>query len=115
MGRRKHELAAIASWIDANDDQEQDFIILGDINIEDSAELHEVIPEGYISLNDERRRTNTLINDAPGNGAKPYDHVMYGPEFTSEEIDENFDMVVIDLIELMKGSCEKEDPYRRSI
>jgi len=32
--RRKHELTAIANWINDNDETEKDFIILGDMNIE---------------------------------------------------------------------------------
>jgi len=61
--RRKHELQSIANWIDANDQNEDDFIILGDMNIENSAELVDALPTGFISLNDECYRTNTLIND----------------------------------------------------
>jgi len=95
MGRREQELDNIASWIDDNDENEKDFIILGDMNIEDSIELVAIIPEGYLSLNDECVRTNTLINDNPGQGAKPYDHVMYRPEYTSDEIHEVFDMKVL--------------------
>ncbi len=60
--RRKEELVAIEQWIDDNDEKEKDFIILGDMNIEDAEELVEVTPDGYISLNNEMRRTNTLIN-----------------------------------------------------
>jgi hypothetical protein len=109
--RRKHELASISSWIDSKDDVEKDFIILGDMNIEDKEELNEIIPEGFVSLNDECTRTNTLINDNPGYGAKPYDHVMYRPEYTSNEIDEEFDIVVLNLIELMKGYWDGDSPY----
>lgn len=109
--RRKHELSTIAEWIDQNDELDQDFIILGDMNIEDSTELAEFLPEGYVSLNDECRRTNTLINTKPGNGAKPYDHVLYRPEFTSEEIDEAYDLEVVDLVSSMRTSWRREEPY----
>jgi len=94
--RRKHELSAIANWIDDNDDEEKDFIILGDMNIEDEDELVDATPSGYLSLNDECRITNTNIN-----GPKPYDHVMYNTTFTTE-IDTEFDLKVINLIGLME-------------
>ena len=100
--RRKKELAAIGEWIDNNDEVEKDFIILGDMNIYNYEELMNVIPEGFVSLNDECRRTNTSATP------QPYDHVMYNPEFTTE-IDSLFDMQVIDLIEAMKGYWNPED------
>jgi hypothetical protein len=109
--RRKHELLSIVQWIEQNDDLEEDFIILGDMNIEDSTELADFLPAGYTSLNNECRRTNTLINSKPGGGAKPYDHVIYRPQFTSEEIDEAYDLEVVDLIGSMKASWIKPDPY----
>jgi exonuclease III len=109
--RRMHELASISSWIDSKDDVEKDFIILGDMNIEDVEELSEIIPEGYVSLNDECVRTNTLINNNSGQGAKPYDHVMYRPEYTSNEMNEEFDIVILNLIELMKGYWDEDSPY----
>ena len=42
--RRKHELGSIAAWIDANDETEKDFIVLGDCNIEDAEELADATP-----------------------------------------------------------------------
>lgn len=109
--RRKHELDAIGSWVTNNSQNERDFIILGDMNIEDATELVNVLPEGFISLNDECYRTNTLINNKADGGAKPYDHIMYKPSETSEEIDENFDVVVLDLVDLMKEFWTSNDPY----
>lgn len=94
--RRKQELSAIAAWIDAHDEEEQDFIILGDMNIENAKELTDATPVGFLSLNDECRATNTNVN-----GPKPYDHVMFNPTFTTE-IDKQFDFLVIDLIEAMR-------------
>jgi len=52
-----------------------------------------------------------LINDNIEQGAKPYDHVMYRPEYTSNEIDEGFEIGVMDLIDLMKGYWDEESPY----
>ena len=111
QNRRKQELGAIASWVDANDEVEKDFIILGDMNIKDAAELSDATPSGFLSLNDELRRTNTLINSTPTQGAKPYDHIMYNVANTQGEIDIEFDMNVIDLIEAMRSSWTSSDPY----
>jgi endonuclease/exonuclease/phosphatase family metal-dependent hydrolase len=94
--RRRHELSTIAAWVDAHDDKEKDFIILGDCNIENAAELREDTPPGFLSLNDECRPTNTNVN-----GPKPYDHVFYRPGLTIE-MDREFDMAVIDLVQAVK-------------
>lgn len=109
--RRKHELAAMAQWIHAHDTQEKDFIILGDMNIEDKAELVDATPQGFLSLNDECRRTNTLHNTAPGGGGKPYDHVLYRTAFTTSELDTQFDLKVIDLIEALRPGWPGPGPY----
>ncbi len=109
--RRKQEIQAIYQWIEANNSKEKDFIILGDMNIEDEEELADVLPEGYESLNNECRRTNTLINDKPGNGAKPYDHIMYHSTFTAKEVDLQFDCQVINLIDAMKASWTAPETY----
>lgn len=101
--RRKHELNAIAAWIDANDEIEKDFIILGDMNIQDVAELADTTPRDFVSLNDECRSTNTQDN-------KPYDHVMFNPRFTTE-IDQGFDMVVVNLVKTMKKFWAASGPY----
>lgn len=92
--RRKHELATIATWINDHNDTEKDFIILGDMNIYDVAELAEATPPGYLSMNNECRPTNTK-------GDEPYDHVMYQPTYTPE-IDTGFGFQIINLIEVMK-------------
>ena len=110
--RRKHELSAIATWIDDHDDTEKDFIILGDMNLYTTTEIADVTPQGYLSLNDEARPTNTNVS-----GPQPYDHVMYNSSFTTE-VDQAFDMQVIDLIEAMRpfwdeanGDYPGDDPY----
>lgn len=94
--RRKQELTAIADWIADNDDREKDFIILGNMNIEDADELTDATPSGYLSLNDECRTTNTNPNNP-----KPCDHVMYNTTHTTE-IDTEFDIEVINLVEKME-------------
>ena len=103
--RRKEELATIAKWVNNKDNKEKDFIILGDMNIENSTELQDATPGGFYSLNDECVATNTNVN-----GPKPYDHVMYKPEFTSE-IDKGYDFKVINLIEAMRPFWHSTDSY----
>jgi endonuclease/exonuclease/phosphatase family metal-dependent hydrolase len=90
--RRKHELASIAAWISAREAEslERDYIVLGDMNIENAAELADATPAPFMSLNDECRPTNSQKT-------KPYDHVMFRPGPT-REIDRGFDMVVVDLV-----------------
>ncbi len=104
--RRREELTAIAEYIGANDEIEKDFIILGDMNIKDCDELTNTIPSGFVSLNDECVPTNTNIN-----GPKPYDHVMYSSSHTGSEIDLQFDLKVIDLIETVRPFWSGSDPY----
>jgi endonuclease/exonuclease/phosphatase family metal-dependent hydrolase len=103
--RRKEELAAIAAWIDAHDQAEHDFIILGDMNIENASELTSATPPGFASLNDECRPTNTNIR-----GPKPYDHVMFNSTFTGE-IDLAYDMTVVDLVNEMRDDWTLAAPY----
>ena len=105
QAQRQQELSAIAGWINDHNAVERDFVILGDMNIEDAAELAEVTPAGFISLNDECRPTNTNVN-----GPKPYDHVMVNPAFTTEA-DFVFDLQVINLIEVMRGAWALPEPY----
>jgi len=103
--RRKQELSSIGTWINAHNDVEKDFIILGDMNIYNASELSNVTPTGFVSLNDECRPTNTNSNSAA-----PYDHVMYNPNVTVE-VDQAFDIEVIDLISKMKPLWTEPDPY----
>lgn len=100
--------------------KEKDIIILGDMNIEDAEELADATPVGYLSLNNEVRRTNTLINSSSTQGAKPYDHIMYNVGATEHEIDTDFDMNVIDLVAAMKplwsaSSKYPGDPYNHNL
>lgn len=103
--RRAVELSAINDWITSQSPLEQDFIILGDMNLEDAEEVEAVTPRGFVSLNNECRPTNTNLN-----GPKPYDHVMYAPEFTSE-IDTAFDMQVVNLIDELAITWTSTEPY----
>ena len=92
---RRAELQAIADWVDANDANERDFIVLGDMNIQSKTELDGSVPAGFVSLNDACVRTNLSSQ------AKPFDHVMFRPQFTTE-IDQSFGFHVIDLIAAMQ-------------
>ncbi len=103
--RRNEELHTIAKWIDLHDDFEKDFIILGDMNIENQHELERSTPPGFVSLNEECRPTNTNVRSP-----KPYDHVMYNREFTTE-VDREFDMQIVDLVSEMKPFWKVEQPY----
>ena len=109
--RRAHEIMSIFNWIDNQPGQERDYVILGDMNIENCEELHSILLKGYASLNDECIPTNTNPN-----GPKPYDHVLYNVLHTSNEIpEERFH--VIDLVNAMKDAWSPSegeypgDPY----
>ncbi len=106
--RRAEEIAAIVNWIDDNDATEKDFIILGDMNFQSCTELGNQTPQGYLSLNDECRATNTNVNNP-----RTYDHVMYNVAHTTSDIDLAFDLEVIDLITVMRPFWEdaSTDPY----
>lgn len=103
--RRAEELATIAQWIDLHDQTEHDFVILGDMNIENAKELSAATPPGFISLNDECRATNTNVNSP-----KPYDHVMINPTWT-REIDYAYDMQVVNLLEELQDDWHSSSPY----
>jgi hypothetical protein len=94
--RRAHEIETIGGWIAAQPGPERDYVILGDMNIEDCTELAAVLPRGFASLNSGCVPTNTNTN-----GPKPYDHVMFNPTFTGSEIP--FHFTVIDLVATMKA------------
>lgn len=96
--RRKVELAAIGDWIEQEERQssERDYIVLGDTNLQNAAELHADSPANFISLNDACVATNTNVN-----GPKPYDHVLFDPE-NSTEIDRTYGFKVVSLVEAMR-------------
>ena len=114
--RRLHELDTISRWIDLKGVDEKDFIILGDMNIEDCDELEEAMPSGFVSLNGNCIATNTNVN-----GPKPYDHVLYRPVYTQTDIDEAYQFKVVNLIDEMRGGWDKltmgeypGDPYQHN-
>jgi len=110
--RRAHELAAIHQWVAAQPGPERDYVILGDMNIEDCEELANVLAPGFKSLNHDCRATNTNSN-----GPKPYDHVMYNTEASAAEIDTATGLEVIDLVDAMRAAWPPDagpypgDPY----
>jgi endonuclease/exonuclease/phosphatase family metal-dependent hydrolase len=105
--RRKHELGAIGRWISAHNQQEKDFIILGDMNIEDFAELSEDTPPGLVSLNANCLPTNTNVRTP-----KPYDHVMFSRS-TTGEMDSIYGFRVINLIDKMRAPWRAKFPTRK--
>lgn len=109
--RRSHELKSIHKWIFKNNSSEKDFIILGDMNIEDKEELEDLNLKDYLSLNEDCVRTNTLINLNVNNGAMPYDHVMYNTVYTTDDIDLDYGFVVIDLVKVMKPYWTNNSTY----
>jgi hypothetical protein len=103
--RRVQELTAIGRWIDGHNSTEKDFIILGDMNLEDQRDLTDAMPRGLASLNDKLEPTNTNVN-----GPKPYDHVMFNPG-TTTEIDRQFGFLILGLVERMKDYWGGTGPY----
>jgi len=103
--RRKHEIDAVADWISDTETSEQDFIILGDMNIEDGDELASFVPYGFESLNSGCAPTNTNPNSQ-----RPYDHVLFHPSPTSE-MDQAYGFRVIFLVSELEGNWEGEVPY----
>ena len=105
--RRAHEIESIIEWVGDNDDDEKDFIILGDMNFKNCVELEAVMPTGYASLNSSCLPTNTNVN-----GPRPYDHVLYKTaDTTATEMPRSIE--VINLIDVMEVSWHMSNttPY----
>ena len=112
--RRQRELAAIADWIDANDDIERDFFVVGDMNFEDCAEIDAIVPASLHALNQghDCQMTNTNVK-----GPRPYDNILI-PHDRETEFGVWPTLSVIDLIEAMRnvwantvGGPYPGDPY----
>jgi hypothetical protein len=95
--RRGVELGTIYDYVLANDNEEKDFILLGDMNIKNCKELKLATPPEFLSLNHKCMPTNTSQKSP-----RPYDHVMYRPQFSNNEIDTEFGLEVIDLVEAVR-------------
>ncbi len=96
--RREGELNAIAGWIDANDDTEKDFFVLGDMNFKNCAEIINIIPAGYAALN---TGTDCLSTNTNVNGPRPYDNIIY-PASSNTELFSGGEFQIINLIEVMR-------------
>ena len=106
--RRASELREIGRWVRQQQEShpEKDYIILGDMNIYNEAELLQATPVGFISLNTAAKwATNTNVRNP-----YPYDHVMVDPLQTTEVPTEN-NFVVLDLLELARPYWDSEEPY----
>jgi len=107
---RRAELEAAADWVAAHAGAETDVFILGDMNIENEAELSAALPDGWESLNDQCAKTNTAST------AKPYDQVLCRAD-ALDVVDVAYDFQVLDLIDSMRGqwpgttSSYPGDPY----
>ncbi|MFC2082000.1 endonuclease/exonuclease/phosphatase family protein [Candidatus Bipolaricaulota bacterium] len=103
--RRKHEIDSVAGWIADSNTSEEDFIILGDMNIQDCDELASFLPLGFQSLNSGCVPTNTNPSSP-----RPYDQVLFSPS-ASTEIDQAYGLHVVDLVGVLEESWEGESPY----
>lgn len=106
--RRAEELGHIKQWINTQMESvsEQDYVILGDMNLYNGEELRSAQPEGFISLNSEARHpTNTNLNSP-----QPYDHAMVNP-LTTPEIPVENNFVVLNLLELAAPFWSQPLPY----
>jgi len=105
--RRANELEAIHGWITERQDRPDlpEFIILGDMNIMNRAELDAATPPSFVSLNLKSLPTNTNPR-----GPRPYDHVMYSTTHPSA-VDTDYGFVVIDLVQAMEPTWTGPDPY----
>jgi len=98
--RRKEELTEIFNWIEDQQkaNNENDYIVLGDMNIENQREYENLSKDIKFKSLNTRAQTNTNTNMT---NPKPYDHVFLNPEFTSEITLEN-NFIVINLIKAME-------------
>ncbi|MDO4557985.1 MAG: hypothetical protein Q4C47_03370 [Planctomycetia bacterium] len=99
--RRAAELDAIARTIEVTETSERQFLIVGDMNIQNIGEIFQTIPRGYMSLNAACVPTNTM-------GTAPFDHVVFIPE-NNPEVDCETGCVVISLIEEMRRTWSHTD------
>jgi len=107
--QRRSELQFIAAYAQSQYAHEKDFLIVGDMNIQSQAEYTAVLPQQWISLNDECVNTNVAGSHTASSG-RPYDHVMYVPAYTTTDLDTAFDMQVIDIYERYYSTWSRENP-----
>ncbi|MBN1602039.1 MAG: hypothetical protein JW915_10540 [Chitinispirillaceae bacterium] len=112
--RRRHELDAIARWVDEKSQAGGIFFILGNMNIQNCKELKDIIPNGFISLNDRCLSTNTKVDNS-----KAYDHVMGRSSNIWDNIDSRNSFSVVDLVSAVRVNWDEsvfgkfpDDPTR---
>ena len=71
--------------------------MLGDMNIENQAELQDATPTGFTSLNAACEPTNTNVNKP-----KPYDHVLFRPVNTGSKLQSGHPFQVENLVNAMR-------------
>jgi len=113
MLKRQNELNAIVTYANSQWNNEKDFLIVGDMNIQSSSEFATVLPVHWQSLNDECRATNVASAKNPDN-QKPFDHVMYFTEYTSRDLDLVYDMQVVNLFGQYYPQWAAENPNSAS-
>lgn len=102
--KRLGELTAISNWISQKrtESVEQDYLILGDMNLEDCDEVLEMLTQVQSTLNYQCVGTNLRQ-------IKPFEHVFYYLDHDTE-ID-YWHLWTIDLVEAMQFYWPYEDPY----
>jgi endonuclease/exonuclease/phosphatase family metal-dependent hydrolase len=92
--RRAAELKAIAAWIDTQDTPETQYLVLGDMNFRDCAEIPASTPASLQYLNPPTDGPCQMTTAVPGDGY-PFDNILYTD---AVPIDVAFGMRVIDLV-----------------
>ena len=115
QNRREEELSAINNWISSRNEDNKDFITVGDFNIKNKAELSNLLSELRVSdslqlfsLNNKCLSTNTKFYELASKG-KPYDHVFYSTATNEDLVESSF--VVIDLMESVKPFYSSEEVF----
>ena len=75
------------------------------MNVNHAEELKEILPFGFVSLNDRCRSTVTDISSP-----KPTDHVLFNP-IQMYKIDNQFDLKILDLSDALGEMWRQDDPY----
>jgi exonuclease III len=105
MQRRSQGVRLIVTWTGTRASSEKDFIILGDMNIESSAELATFVPAPYASLNAACVATNTSPSSP-----KPYDQVLVDPSHT-HEVDTAYGFRVTRLVDALEPTWRGPGAY----
>ncbi|MDX2361730.1 MAG: hypothetical protein QNK23_13055 [Crocinitomicaceae bacterium] len=106
--RRQHELVSLFDWVDAQNEENLDFITLGDCNIYKLEEFVHFEAEDMFSLNRECKSTNTKLYELASKG-RPYDHVFYQTATEEDLVGGSFR--VEDLMGMLKPCFESPFPY----